>query len=173
MKKYAVINIIAILLFFLFVWLFAPKAFAKTPRTCFVPQEHCAKWVNMKLAVAKDTILVQAYYLTHQPFIDMLIYKKSKDRNIIVLLDKTKGNADTIKQLLSKNIKVCIDKKPKIAHNKVMIIDNKVVLTGSMNFSKNGTTRNAENMVMLTDELIVDDYIENFKYRLGESECLN
>ncbi len=173
MKRYLLSNIICIILLLLAAWLLAPIAEAKSPRTCFVPQEHCAKWVNQRLAVAEHTIYVQAYYLTHQPFIDMLLYKKFRNKNIIVLLDKTKGNSKAIKQLLSKNIKVCIDKKPKIAHNKVMIIDNQVVLTGSMNFSTNGTTRNAENMVLLTDELIVKDYIENFKYRLGESECLN
>jgi phosphatidylserine/phosphatidylglycerophosphate/cardiolipin synthase-like enzyme len=44
-------------------------------------------------------------------------------------------------------------------HNKVMVVDGKVVVTGSYNFSQNAT-RNAENMITLHDEEIAGQYGE-------------
>ncbi len=42
-----------------------------------------------------------------------------------------------------------MDRKPKIAHNKVLVIDGQTVITGSYNFSANATCCNAENLLVI------------------------
>jgi phosphatidylserine/phosphatidylglycerophosphate/cardiolipin synthase-like enzyme len=42
-----------------------------------------------------------------------------------------------------------IDRKPKIAHNKVMVIAGETVITGSFNFSANAECCNAENLSVI------------------------
>jgi len=54
-------------------------------------------------------------------------------------------------------------------HNKVLVVDQQVVVTGSYNFSQNAT-QNAENMITLYDGTIArqrEQYIEDlvFKYK--------
>jgi phosphatidylserine/phosphatidylglycerophosphate/cardiolipin synthase-like enzyme len=44
---------------------------------------------------------------------------------------------------------VLIDFEHAIAHNKVIVIDNSTVLTGSFNFSKAAEEKNAENLLVL------------------------
>jgi len=50
-----------------------------------------------------------------------------------------------------------------IAHNKIMIIDNATIITGSFNFTKAAEERNAENLLVLKDAPdLVKLYTENF-----------
>ena len=48
-------------------------------------------------------------------------------------------------------IETQIDDQHAIAHNKMMIIDNTTVLTGSFNFTKAAEARNAENLLVMKD----------------------
>ena len=47
-------------------------------------------------------------------------------------------------------------------HHKVFIIDNRTVITGSFNPTKNGDTRNDENILIIHDEKIAGKYLEEF-----------
>ncbi len=44
-------------------------------------------------------------------------------------------------------------------HNKVLVVDQQVVVTGSFNFSQNAT-HNAENIVTLTEKIIASQYVQ-------------
>ena len=44
-----------------------------------------------------------------------------------------------------------IDDRVAIAHNKVLVIDGKHVITGSFNFTRAAQSRNAENVLVVTD----------------------
>ena len=66
-----------------------------------------------------------------------------------------------------------IDNKVAIAHNKVMVIDNKNIITGSFNFTKSAQDRNAENVLIILDDLnIANKYIANWEKRAVYSKQL-
>ena len=44
-----------------------------------------------------------------------------------------------------------IDANHAIAHNKVIVIDGEIVLTGSFNFTKAAQEKNAENLLIIRD----------------------
>lgn len=67
--------------------------------------------------------------------------------------------------IVDAGIPVWIDSKPAIAHNKVMIIDEKEVITGSFNFTDAAQKRNAENVVFITDIKLAEEFIENWQNR--------
>lgn len=62
-----------------------------------------------------------------------------------------------------------IDAKHAIAHNKVMILDGAIVITGSFNFTKAAEESNAENLIMLRDELLAGRYMENWNSHRSHS----
>jgi len=47
-------------------------------------------------------------------------------------------------------------------HHKVFIIDNRTVITGSMNPTGAGDRKNDENILVIHDEDIAEKYIEEF-----------
>ncbi|MBT4150600.1 phospholipase, partial [Candidatus Woesearchaeota archaeon] len=48
-------------------------------------------------------------------------------------------------------------------HHKVFIIDGKTVVTGSFNPSKNGDSRNDENILIIRDETIASRYLAEYE----------
>ncbi|MEW6061344.1 MAG: phospholipase D-like domain-containing protein [Bacteroidota bacterium] len=58
---------------------------------------------------------------------------------------------------------VKIDAAHAIAHNKVMIIDKEIVITGSFNFSKAAEGSNTENFLVVRVKELASPYIENWR----------
>ena len=50
----------------------------------------------------------------------------------------------------------------KTMHNKFVVIDNELVLTGSFNWTSNADEKNDENLVFLADKKIASQYSEEF-----------
>jgi phosphatidylserine/phosphatidylglycerophosphate/cardiolipin synthase-like enzyme len=67
-------------------------------------------------------------------------------------------------------ISVKIDAQHAIAHNKVMIIDGKTVITGSFNFTKAAEENNAENLLVIRDKKLADQYTKNWQEHDKHSE---
>jgi Phosphatidylserine/phosphatidylglycerophosphate/cardiolipin synthases and related enzymes len=57
---------------------------------------------------------------------------------------------------------VYIDKNPKNMHNKVIIIDSFIVITGSYNFSSNADNYNDENVLIIFSKEIALKYLNYF-----------
>jgi len=60
-----------------------------------------------------------------------------------------------------------------IAHNKIMIIDNDIVLAGSYNWTNAAETRNAENLLIIKDQSTVKIYKKNWKKRYQRAKEMN
>ena len=72
--------------------------------------------------------------------------------------------------LANAGITVLIDDAHAIAHNKVMIIDGKTVITGSFNFTKGAEEKNAENLMILENSELANVYMENWEKHRKHSE---
>ena len=64
-----------------------------------------------------------------------------------------------------------IDSKHAIAHNKVMLIDDREVLSGSFNFTKAAEESNAENLLVIDDSALAAKYLANWQEHLKHSEA--
>jgi len=89
-----------------------------------------------------------------------------------VILDKSQrrekySSADF---LANSRVPVKIDAQHAIAHNKVMIIDGEVVVTGSFNFTKAAEENNAENLLIIHDKKLAPLYMKNWQDQQNHSE---
>jgi len=51
----------------------------------------------------------------------------------------------------------------------VIVIDSKIVITGSLNFSDNANNSNDENVLVITNPAIAAHYLQEFQRRWGEA----
>jgi phosphatidylserine/phosphatidylglycerophosphate/cardiolipin synthase-like enzyme len=66
-------------------------------------------------------------------------------------------------------VPVRIDAQHAIAHNKVIVIDDATVITGSFNFTKAAEQHNAENLLIIHDPALAVRYTENWNKHLEHS----
>jgi len=168
MKKKA----LTLLWLILFLGATCGLAQAGSIRVYFSPHGGCTDAIVREINQAKTEILLQAYSFTSQPIAQALIRAKQRGVRVSAVLDKSnrsrKYSAATF--LKNQEIPVFIDDKHAIAHNKIMIIDNRVVITGSFNFTAAAENKNAENLLILDDlPEIARAYRENFQSHLKHS----
>jgi phosphatidylserine/phosphatidylglycerophosphate/cardiolipin synthase-like enzyme len=150
-----------------------PKAKTTFPiDVYFSPKGGCTEAVVKELNAAQTSILVQAYSFTSVPIAKALVDAHKRGVDIQVILDKSQrtekySSADFVQHA---GIPIQIDDKHAIAHNKVMVIDGGVVITGSFNFTKAAEENNAENLLVIRDKEIADKYAANWKAHADHSE---
>lgn len=145
---------------------------------CFTTGNHstvgsdCAAVAVNEIAHAKATLLVQAYNFTEPRIIAAIIAAHHRGVAVRVIVDKISASqkGEGVDPVHDAGIPVYVDRKPKIAHNKVMIIDGDTVITGSFNWSTNANCCNAENLLIVRSHALAAQYAENFHVRLAVSE---
>jgi len=117
----------------------------------FTPDKNCIKAIVNELEAATSSILVQAYILTSNKVGDALIAAKQRGVRVNVLLDRehANDNGSEAKRLSDQKINVRLDGLHRHAHNKVIIVDRSVVITGSLNFSEQAQEQNADNLLII------------------------
>jgi len=145
---------------------------ADKPRVYFSPRGGCAGAVVKQLDGAKSSVLVQAYSFTSVPIAKALVDAHRRGVKVSVLLDKSqRGERYTSATfLLNEGIPPSIDAQHAIAHNKVIVIDGRFVVTGSFNFTKAAEESNAENLLILDDPELAKQYSANWQAHAAHSE---
>lgn len=132
----------------------------------------CAALAVHEIDRARREILVQAYSFTEPHIITALIAAANRGVHVMLLVDKSapRLRGEGVDACARAGIAVAVDDRPRIAHNKVMVIDGTTVLTGSFNWSKSAETANAENLLVIHAPALAAAYAANFTRRLKVSE---
>lgn len=117
----------------------------------FSPNKGATAAIVRALSQARSSILVSAYNFTSKEIAQALLAAKKRNLQIKVILDKSQMTQrySSATFFTNQGIDLRIDIKHAIFHNKVMIIDDKTVITGSFNFTKAAETKNAENVLII------------------------
>jgi len=120
---------------------------------CFTPGGNCTALIVQALNTAKRTVLVQAYSFTSAPIAKALLDAHKRGVQVQVILDKSQRSEkySSADFLANQGVPTMIDANHAIAHNKVIVIDGEIVLTGSFNFTKAAQEKNAENLLIIRD----------------------
>jgi phosphatidylserine/phosphatidylglycerophosphate/cardiolipin synthase-like enzyme len=140
----------------------------------FSPKGGCQDAVVQQIKKARREVLVQAYSFTSEPLTFALVEAKKRGVKVEVLLDRSNEveKYSDLHILLEQGLDPLIDAEHAIAHNKVMVIDQRVVVTGSFNFTKQAEGENAENLLILSGHAeLVKRYRDNFFHHKGHCKA--
>lgn len=138
---------------------------ASTISVYFSPQDNI---INSKIIplINKSTtsIYIPTFLITNKDLTNSLIEAKNRGVKIKIILDAANSNSvySMHKKLRENGIDVKVENYAGKMHAKSIIIDNKYLIIGSMNFSKSGNTKNDENVIILTNPKLAEFYIKYF-----------
>jgi phosphatidylserine/phosphatidylglycerophosphate/cardiolipin synthase-like enzyme len=131
----------------------------------FSPKGGCTDVVVRELKQARTEILVQAYSFTSKPIAQALLEAKARGVHVDILLDRSNEQEEhtELPFLLAEGLAPLIDAHHAIAHNKVMVVDRRTIITGSFNFTHQAEAENAENLLVIQgNPELVRQYRQNF-----------
>jgi len=138
----------------------------------FSPHGGCTDSIVGELNKAKKEVFVQAYSFTSQPIAKALVDAHKRGVRTEIVLDKSQRGekysaADFTAHM---GVPTYIDSAHAIAHNKIMVIDQETVITGSFNFTKAAEERNAENILIIKSRELAKEYLDNWEKHKAHSE---
>jgi phosphatidylserine/phosphatidylglycerophosphate/cardiolipin synthase-like enzyme len=142
---------------------------------CFRPGvENCMSRIVQAIDTAHDSVYVQAYNFSTPEIIQAIRKAKQRGLQVRVLLDKENRQKryTAATYLANGGVSVRIDDKVAIAHNKIVIIDNALVIGGSYNYTRSAEARNAENVTLMKSECMAAQFMRNFEARWETADAV-
>ncbi len=137
----------------------------------FSPRGGCTDAIVSELKMAKKSIKVLAYSFTSKPIGEALAAAKKRGVDVRVVVDKSQVERYSLLDfIVSNGIPILVDYKHAIQHNKVIVVDGAVVVTGSFNFSAAAEKENAENLLIIRSVKLADEYTANWNVHAEHSD---
>jgi phospholipase D len=156
-----------------FVLLASRFALADEPTVCFVPSEtSCTDIVVAQIAAATTSLYIQAYGFTSTPIEQAIVDAYKRGVHVEVILDRSNESSkySGLKLMKSAHVPTTIDSAHAISHNKVMVINEETVITGSFNFTTSAQKHNAENLIVMHDAIVAKEYLDNWKFHRAHAK---
>lgn len=116
------------------------------------------------LRSACKEVYVSIFYLTNRMIIDELIAAKARGVDVRVIYDAVGANnmKDLVTMMRSKGLKLKVEDWGGKNHEKNIVVDGKIFVTGSANFSNSGMYKNDENVLIFKSPVIAEFYRDYF-----------
>lgn len=144
-----------------------------TIEVAFSPDGGATAAIVEAIGEARESILVQAFSFTSRPIGQALVKAHERGVEVKVILDKSQSTDrySSATYLSRHDIPVWIDSRHAIAHNKIMVVDGRTVITGSFNFTRAAEDKNAENVLILRgNPELAQLYVRNWRAHWAHSD---
>jgi phosphatidylserine/phosphatidylglycerophosphate/cardiolipin synthase-like enzyme len=130
----------------------------------FSPQDNVLEKLLPKLQGAKKSILFLAFSYTEDKIGQAMIDRKQSKVKVAGVFEarNAEGLGSEFKILQDAGVDILQDGNCYTMHHKFIIIDEKIVITGSYNFTKRAEEQNDENVVVIEDAGVAALYKEEF-----------
>ena len=129
----------------------------------FCPEDGCSSRIIRQIDQAQSCIYVAIYSFTLDPVADALIRARNRGVEVKVVMEESQvGRGSEYWRLRNAGIDVRLDENPDYMHNKFAVIDGKIVITGSFNWSGHADEANDENLLIVHSEELAGKYEEEF-----------
>jgi len=138
----------------------------------FSPNGGCADTIVFWIGRANQSIHVLMYIFTLQNVAEALISAHDRGIEVKVVFDKSQiAGYSQYALLKSAGIELRNDTNPSgIMHNKVAIIDNRIVITGSFNWTNSAENSNNENLIVIHSVDAASRYESEFQNIWSQSQ---
>lgn len=136
-------------------------------RILFSPEDPVIRAITDEIDAAKSNVKFMAFSFTEDIVANALL-QKAEQGIVVEGIFETRGSEtqySRLRKLFCAGMDARQDTNPRTMHHKVFIIDDQRVLVGSFNFSKNATDSNDENMIILYEGDLAQQYVAEY-YRV-------
>lgn len=139
----------------------------------FSPDGGCTAAIVDEIAAARHAIELQGYSFTSPAIGSALVDAARRGVDVRLLLDAaaTGDNRREAIRARQAGAMVLLDSKHGLAHNKIILIDHRTLITGSFDFTPEAEADNAENVLILHDQpRLQAAFEENFGHHWTHGE---
>lgn len=142
-----------------------------TVTTLFSPEDEPVKAIVARIDRAKETLDIACFVFSSQEIAEAVVAAHKRGVKVRVLLDNmfsppgatARWKYVPFKELKAAGVACKYDDEQAKLHHKLLVIDAKVVVTGSFNLSANAATNNDENLLVVESVKVGKVYAAEFE----------
>ena len=141
--------------------------------TYFSPDDSTAERIIELILEAERSIDFMFYAFTSDPIADALIFQADQGiiiRGVVDAYQESSGLGSEYGRLRDHNLEVLLDGHLDKMHHKVIILDERIVVTGSYNLTRSAETKNDENTLVIHSEQVAEIYLREFEWIFSEGK---
>lgn len=130
----------------------------------FSPGQDIPENLGFYLSQAKKSIDICVYTISDEKLAKCLIAMHKRGIKVRIITDnhKMQDAGSQIKSMAREGVSVKIDNSKYHMHNKFGIIDDRIIFTGSYNWTYTAQQHNQENLILTTNYTIVHKFMDEF-----------
>ncbi|HDT6558470.1 TPA: phospholipase D family protein [Raoultella ornithinolytica] len=147
-----------------------PAVYADSIETGYSPEGTALQLVLKTIDSAQQEIRLMGYSFTSPEVAGALVRAKRRGVDVKIVLDE-KGNRSKASQaamnvVVNAGIPLRTNGHYAIMHDKVIIVDNHTVESGSFNMTRSASSRNSENVLVINDvPEVAQTYLQHWQSR--------
>ncbi|MDE1921472.1 MAG: phospholipase D family protein [Candidatus Omnitrophica bacterium] len=151
---------------FLVLYLAPCLCWGQEVQVYFSPNGGCQHAVIAEIRKATQTIDIAMYFLSSYQIARALVKAQENNVRVRIVLDQGQEIESASKSgyLVRHGFKVRYHMGFGLMHNKFAVIDDRTVITGSFNWTLSAEERNEENLLVINDPKIAEEYEGRFDY---------
>jgi phosphatidylserine/phosphatidylglycerophosphate/cardiolipin synthase-like enzyme len=138
----------------------------------FAPEDEVMAQLIPIIQEAQSNIRFMAFSFTHDDLEAAMLarYEAGVDLRGIFETRASETEYSAMPSMYCAGVPVRQDGNPGTFHHKVIVIDDEIVITGSLNFSANADDSNDENVIIIANTDIARMYLQEFERRWAEAQ---
>jgi len=131
----------------------------------FFPGEEGERSLIKYLGMAKQTLDVCVFTISNDKLAKALESAHNRGVKVRLISDDecVKNKGSDVQDLADKGIPTRTDKSSSHMHNKYVVVDNRILITGSFNWTWQAVKYNQENLIIVEKAELVKKYHESFE----------
>lgn len=130
----------------------------------FSPGDDCRNKITRLMRKTRNTINICVFTISDNKITESILQAHKRGIKITIISDNDKANdrGSDIDYLSNKGVKVLLDDSPNHMHHKFAIFDNRILLSGSFNWTRSASEVNEENIIVTADQKLVTAFNKKF-----------
>lgn len=135
-----------------------------TVQVYFSPEDDVLNRIIPMVGNAQSSIRFMAFSFTDYPLAKTMIDRFAAGVSVAGVYEKTGSETEgaELRTFFCARVPVRQDGNPRFLHHKVIVVDQRLVISGSFNFSNNATDNNDENVIILDSPEIAALFLQEF-----------
>ena len=132
--------------------------------TYFSPDDSVGYKIVDLINGATKNIDLLAFTITSDPISNALLRAAERGIEIRGVVEGSQSRAmgSDVSRLMAAGLDIRLDGNPNLLHHKVMIIDSRIVVVGSYNFTRSAEEKNDENTIILYNPALAEQFLIEF-----------
>lgn len=132
--------------------------------TCFASENRCEDRIVATLSQSKQSIRFLAFSFTSASITQAMLDRRATGVSLAGVFETTGSDTpySAYGKMKKQGIEIYTDGNPYVMHHKVIIIDERIVIFGSFNFSDNANTSNDENLLIVDNPEIARAFLAEY-----------